>query len=121
MKKFKHMDLVIQGSLLLANLAFLLSAKYEVAVWCYMISLSWQLASIAVHEAKFWFMRNKNRRFYHIATLLILFIGLLALIIPIWNAYIPIVCISLAMCIYYFVLCIWEWKQLHKRPLSILK
>lgn len=120
MKKFKQIDIGIQ--LLLALLSIVAAIiSLELFSICCAILIGWQLASIAVHEAKFWFIQTKRRRYYHIAILLMLFITLLSVARPLLVALPVLLCIALSMIVYYFIICIWELQQLYKRPLSILK
>ncbi|MBN9298408.1 MAG: hypothetical protein J0I41_15490 [Filimonas sp.] len=121
MKKFKFTDLAIQCILIVAIILMIIF-RYEQVLLYYILLVGWQLMSIAVHEAKFWFLRNKSRRYYHITILFMLFAGSLSLSIPVLSYAILIILFwSSVMVVYYFILCLWEWHQLHVRPLSILK
>jgi hypothetical protein len=120
MKKFKQIDIGIQILIALIAIVAAIISPGSLFIVC-IIFLGWQLASIAVHEARLWFIQTKRRRYYHIAVLLMLFITLLSITGPLLFALPILFCIAMSMIIYYFIICIWELQQLYKRPLSILK
>lgn len=119
MKIFKLIDFVISSSLIfICVLLCLLSATGDrtfVLVESYVVTGSWQVISMLVHECTRSFVRPySGRRIYHIVVLILL------LGIPVGSIFILLFAAPF-MAAGYTLMCYKEWRFLQKRELIRLR
>jgi uncharacterized membrane protein HdeD (DUF308 family) len=118
MKRFKKIDLIVQIILLLATIAFFVSASLASVLFLYPL-LFWQLLSICIHFINKWNVRKWGIRYYF--NFLVLFDIVLVIAFVIWMNLPSVIALLIAVSIpAYTALCCYEVFHFARRPLDLI-
>jgi hypothetical protein len=126
MKTFKHVDWLVSLSLILVSIIMII-LRGDVFLYGYFFVGGWQVISMLVHEWTRWFTpKGSLRRSYHRAVFTLVAIGTIVFLFP-FLVYVAIILgyallfVTPFMALFYARMCYDEWKELGRRPLSVLK
>jgi hypothetical protein len=126
MKPFKHIDWLVSLSLIVLSIIMILM-RGDAFLYGYFFVGGWQVISMLVHEFAGWFTpKGGLRRCYHRVVFTLVAVGTIAFLFP-FLVYATIIfgyALLFAtpfMALFYTRMCYDEWKELGRRPLSVLK
>jgi len=122
METFKRYDLWISIALIITGtITSIVLLEYTFIYWYFIVG-GWQVISMLVHAINGWFRRKKSRRYYHWTVAIIIAMGILAFLIPLFFfIYFVMLFAAPLMAIFYTLMCSEEVKELKKNHALALK
>ncbi len=122
MKKFKIIDILVQGLLVILFTIAALIKQDSTFIWGYFFMGGWQAISMLFHYLNKWNHGKGNRRYYYtrVSLICLLMMGMSFLLPPLFVFWYLMLFASPFMALYYLAICYHEVFYPAKRPLELI-